>query len=269
MDTLLAASRERAWSQVEQTLDELERAVSMRQQTPVRGRPSSDPFAVSLRRDNLAMALKQLSDLRRRVHAHHLEALREDIDDIIYLGRRAALNTAYFNNEFDQALAVLEVADAELLYETSKDLIAPLLVASVSDALLVALAKTPRLLYEVSSRKFEEIVAELFHKEGFEVELTQATRDKGVDIIAVSRRMNIWQKVIVECKRYAPENRVGIAVVQRLLGVKTELNANKAVVVTTSSFSKDAATTARERFWDLDLKAYNDVVAWLRHAAGS
>jgi restriction system protein len=117
--------------------------------------------------------------------------------------------------------------------------------------------------------KREEIVAELFRKEGFEVELTQATRDKGIDIIAVSRRMNIPHKMIVECKRYAPENRVGIAVVQRLLGVKTEINANKAVVVTTSSFSKDAETVARERFWDLDLKAYTDVVAWLRDAVVS
>jgi len=111
---------------------------------------------------------------------------------------------------------------------------------------------------------FEEIVAELFRKEGFEVELTQATRDGGVDIIAISRRMNIWQKMIVECKRYAPQNKVGIAVVQRLLGVKDQLRANKAVVVTTSSFTKDAQRIAHARFWDLDLKSYGDVIDWLQ-----
>jgi len=269
MDTLLKASRERAWTQVEQTLDELEQAISMRERTPVRGRPSSDPFAISLRRDNLATARKQLSDIRRRVHAQHFDALREDVADVMYLSRRAALNAAYFDYEFGQAFAILEAANAELLYETSKIVLAPLLITSVSDALLAVLAKTPRLLYEVSSRKFEELIAELFRKEGFDVELTKPTRDKGVDIIAVSKRMGISQKMIVECKRYAPENRVGISVVQRALGVKTEMNAHKAVVVTTSSFSKDAQKTARERFWDLDLKAYDDVVAWLRHAAVS
>jgi restriction system protein len=72
--------------------------------------------------------------------------------------------------------------------------------------------------------------------------------------------------MIVECKRFAPENRVGIAIVQRLLGAKTQVNANKAVVVTTSSFSQDAQLVARERFWDLDLKAYDDVVGWLRRS---
>jgi hypothetical protein len=267
MDKLLTSSAERAWSQVAQTLDELEFAITMRERTPVRGRPSSDPFAISLRRDNVATAKKQLADIRRRIHARHFEDLSEDIKDVMYLSRRAALNTDYFTYEFGQAFAILDVAEAELLYEASREVAAPLLISPVSDALLAILAKTPRLLYEVSSRKFEEIIAELFSNEGFEVELTRATRDNGVDIIAVSRRMNITQKLVVECKRYAADNRVGIGVVQRLLGVKTQFNANQAVVVTTSSFSRDAVNVARERFWDLDLKAYQDVVGWLRQSA--
>ncbi|HET9867986.1 MAG TPA: restriction endonuclease, partial [Nitrospira sp.] len=78
--------------------------------------------------------------------------------------------------------------------------------------------------------------------------------------------MNIRQKMIVECKRYKPENRVGIAVVDRVLGVKTRMNANMAVVVTTSSYTREAIAVARERFWELDLKAYTDVVGWLQAA---
>jgi restriction endonuclease Mrr len=266
VDTLLEASRERAWSQLADTVSELEQALGSYERTryPERGR--TDAFTVSLRRDNQANALKQLADIRRRVHAHHMEALSEDVANVMYLSRRAAIHREYFTDEFAQALAILEAGEAELLYETPQLIVPAPVVVAVSDGLLAALAQTPRLLYEIAPRKFEEIVAELFRKEGFDVELTQATRDGGADIIALSRRMNIRQKMIIECKRYKPENRVGIAVVQRLLGVKTHMNANMAVVVTTSSFSREALAVARERFWDLDLKAYADVVGWLQAA---
>jgi len=267
MDMVLKASRERAWLRLQQAIEELEHTIDAFERTRYPGRSRIDSTVISLRRDNLANALKQLGDIRRRVYARHIEALREDIADVMYLGRRAALNIAYFNETFAQSFAILEVAEAELLYEVPHGIVVPQLIISVSDALLAALAKSPRLLFQVSPRQFEEIVADLFRKEGFDVELTQATHDGGTDIIAVTQRMNIWQKVIVECKRYAPENRVGIGVVQRALGVKDLTHANKAVVVTTSSFSREAQAVARERFWELDLKAYADVVAWLRAAA--
>ena len=266
MDTLLAVSRERAWVQLEEVVIELDAALALRERTRHGGSRHRESFAISLGRDNLVSAQNSLADVRRRIHARHADQLRQDIADVMYLSRRAALNNEYFNAEFAQALAILAVADAELIYDPPAVLVAPSLIASVSDALLEMLARNPRLLYEVSPRRFEEVVAELFRKEGFEVELTQTTRDNGIDIIAVSRRMNIWQKMIVECKRYAPENRVGVAVVQRLLGVKDQVSANKAVIVTTSSFSRDAQAVARDRFWDLDLKAYNDVVTWLQRA---
>jgi restriction system protein len=266
MDTLLEASRARAWSQLGETVDELEQALVAYERTryPERGR--TDAFVISLRRDNQASALKQLADIRRRVHAHHLEDLREDVANVMYLSRRAAIHREYFTDEFEQAFAILDAGEPELLYETPQLIAPPPVVLAVSDGLLAALAKTPGLLYEIAPRKFEEIVAELFRKEGFDVELTQETRDGGVDIIALSRRMNIRQKMIVECKRFKPENRVGIAIVDRVLGVKTRMNANMAVVVTTSSYTREATAVARERFWDLDLKAYADVVGWLQAA---
>lgn len=39
-------------------------------------------------------------------------------------------------------------------------------------------------LYSLSSREFEELVAELFFKQGFNVEIKLETRDGGCDIIA-------------------------------------------------------------------------------------
>lgn len=267
MDPLLAVSRDRAWSQLADVVAELELAIERHERTRYPYGARVDLSRISMRRDNLATALKQLRDIKRRIHVRHLDDLRDDIDDVMYLSRGVALNPQFFNDELRQAFSILDAEGAELLYEAPELLVAPDLIVPVSDALLVMLAKSPRFLYEISPRRFEEVIAELFRKEGFDVELTRATRDDGVDIIAISRRMNILHKMVVECKRYAPDNRVGISVVQRLLGVKAQTSANKAVVVTTSSFSRDAQRVARERFWDLDLKAYSDVVSWLQNAA--
>lgn len=266
MDSLLKASQERAWFQLERVAAELEEELLVFTQSQFPDGWRTDYAKFSLQRDSLAVARKQIVDLRRRVNARLSESLHDDFADMMYLCRRAGLDVEYFTAELSQALAIVVVSNAELLYEAPK-LVTPQLVVPISDALIVTLAKAPKLLYEISSRQFEELVGELFRKEGFDVELTRATRDGGVDIIAVSRRMNIWQKLIVECKRYAPQNRVGIAIVQRLLGVKDQLSANKAIVVTTSTFTREAQHVAQARFWDLDLKAYDDVVDWLKTAS--
>src|SRR4051794_17210988 len=76
MDTLLHASRERAWSQLDQMVNELEQALLMRERTRHPGTRKTDDFAISLRRDNVATALKQLTDIQRRTHVRHAEGLR-------------------------------------------------------------------------------------------------------------------------------------------------------------------------------------------------
>jgi hypothetical protein len=43
--------------------------------------------------------------------------------------------------------------------------------------------------------------------------------------------------------------------------------ANKAVLVTSSGFTRDARRFASEHLWDLDLKAYDDVIKWVSHYA--
>jgi len=269
INELLDPAHARAWTQLSRTLAELEEALTSHERSRYRLSRTTQSFSPEYRwRDSIASALKELGDIRRRVHAHHLEGLREDLADVIFLSQRAALYVGPFDEDVAEALSILEAEEPELLYESAAQSIAPpRLIVSVSDALIARLAREPHLLHEVSARQFEEIVAELFRKEGFDVQLTQETRDGGTDIIAISNRMNIWQKLVIECKRYAPARRVGIAVVQRLLGVKAQTSANKAVVVTTSSFSRDARAVAHERFWDLDLKAYDDVVGWLRAAS--
>lgn len=99
-------------------------------------------------------------------------------------------------------------------------------------------------IYELSSREFEEVVAEVFKKQGFDVILTQETRDGGSDIIATHSMGGIPFMVLVECKKYGPNHKVGVSLVRSLLGVQTDHRANKAVLVTSSSFTRDARVFA-------------------------
>jgi restriction system protein len=100
----------------------------------------------------------------------------------------------------------------------------------------------PNELYKLDPRNFEELVAELFQGFGFDVELTAQTRDQGRDVIAIAHKpANI--RFLIECKRYAAERAVGIAPVQRLLGVVTSEQATKGILVTTARrFTSQQAT---------------------------
>lgn len=153
------------------------------------------------------------------------------------------------------------------LYEPAKFGLAvasPFLFSSIEREILAYFGRHPELLHSLPPRKFEELVAAVFKQNGFSVELTPETRDGGIDIIAVRRDALVGQELhLIECKRYLPYNAVGIGVVQRLLGVVEQHRATKGVVVTTSSFSKDAKIVAANVSHRLELNEYQRVAAWL------
>jgi len=131
-----------------------------------------------------------------------------------------------------------------------------------SEKLIVELAKNPILLKKIDRRKFEEIIAEIWRKFGYEVELTKRTRDGGKDIIAISReRVNV--KYLIECKRPEPENPVGISIVRGLHSVVTSEGATKGIIATTTRLTKDAKILINEHKWILDGKEYNDILGWV------
>ena len=97
------------------------------------------------------------------------------------------------------------------------------------------------LLYSIEPKQFEELVAELLAAEGYQVQITPATRDGGYDILAVRRdALGLETTTVVECKRYAEDKKVGVSQVRQLYGVKTFLGVSNAVLVTTSGFTIDA-----------------------------
>lgn len=169
--------------------------------------------------------------------------------------------------KIDRAISILLHEEERVLYEPPKIelLELPRIISIVNDKLISLLAREPGYLHRLSPRAFEEVVAEIFARQGFEVHLTKQTRDGGKDIIALYNKLGISTKYIIECKRYTNKP-IGIELVQRLAGVRHALSANKAILATTSRFTSPAMEWAKQEvnLWSLDLKDYEDIVSWLR-----
>jgi len=90
-------------------------------------------------------------------------------------------------------------------------------------------------------REFEELVANLFIKMGYNATLSQHVGDYGVDVLAEKGP----DRIAIQVKRYAPDNKVGSPDVQKVLGSMFRYNANKAILITTSDFTEAAKEQAR------------------------
>lgn len=134
--------------------------------------------------------------------------------------------------------------------------------------LVYALKDSPYLLRNLSSREFEEVVAEVFRAKGFIVDLTKKTRDGGKDIIAIhTDLLGIQSKYFIECKHYGESKKVGVDIVRALHGVmNTKDGPNKTILATTSTFTSEANKFVKNEVaskWDMTLADYEDIVNWV------
>lgn len=188
--------------------------------------------------------------------------------DILEIDYYVIDSSSKFVNFYDDVMELIEIIKVEegiLIYSSPKiEIIKPEIILATSDSLLSTLCNNPRIMYEISPRKFEELIADIFFRNGFIVELTKQTRDGGRDIIAFSDRMNIRTKYIVECKRYAENRKISLATVQRLYGVTLSDKAHMGILATTSAYTKEAKSFGDLHMSHLSLKDYHDVVEWVR-----
>lgn len=136
--------------------------------------------------------------------------------------------------------------------------------------LILEAEKHPELLSNIDPREFEEYVADLFKRQGFQVEVTKKTRDGGRDIIAIRSDLDIKSKYIIECKRHCSTNKVGVDIVRQLYGVQYSEGANKSILVTTSKFTKDAINFANKEQtqWHMTLADYSELLKWTKKYYG-
>ncbi|MEV6776921.1 restriction endonuclease [Streptomyces syringium] len=107
-------------------------------------------------------------------------------------------------------------------------------------------ADDPMPAYEsMSPDEFEEAVAELCRRDGCsEVEVTGGAGDLGADVVATAPD---GRRVVIQCKRYSPDHKVGSQDLQRFGGTCFAVHgAHTAAVVTTSDFTQPGAEYAAQ-----------------------
>lgn len=129
-------------------------------------------------------------------------------------------------------------------------------VTDINDALISALAKRPHLMHELSPRKFEELVAELYAKSGFDVEVTRASKDGGIDIYAWQRAPFGSFLTIIDCKKHRADRPVQLGLIKTLYGTVAATEASVGVMATTSYFTKGAKNFQEPRQHRLGLQDF-------------
>ncbi|MGQ4479623.1 restriction endonuclease [Streptomyces sp. SAS_276] len=99
-------------------------------------------------------------------------------------------------------------------------------------------------LVQLSPTEFEHLIRQLFEAIGMEAWNTQASKDEGVDAVAISKDPVFNGECIIQAKRYS--KLVGVESVQALAGVVEHKRAAKGVLITTSWFGRASHEFARQ-----------------------
>jgi len=102
-------------------------------------------------------------------------------------------------------------------------------------------SSVPADLMQLSGIEFEVCVTGLLQRIGFRTELTRATGDGGIDIVAYLDRPIVGGRYLVQCKRFTDATPVGAPMVREFYGAfVADRSAVKGLFITTSSFSAQA-----------------------------
>lgn len=161
---------------------------------------------------------------------------------------RAAQKQARFRQEraYRQEQQHWQVQQAQQLNQLSQQLAAAERLTRLNTARQAAESS----LLNLTPEEFELYIGHLLAQRGLTVEHCGGSHDRGIDLIVTKGR----KKGIVQCKRYAPAQKIGAPTVRDLRGVVVRERAQFGILVTTSSFTQEAQTEATHEpkiiLWD-------------------
>jgi len=136
---------------------------------------------------------------------------------------------------------------------------------SISYEYMTWLKMHPKSISNISWEALEKITAEIFASQGFEVVLTGKQKGKSADVIAVKQDVfGIETKYLIECKKFDESRKIGLEVINGVIGAKTLQGVEHALLVTTSTFSNHIIQNkAIFQNLNINLKDGNDLIKWI------
>lgn len=139
-------------------------------------------------------------------------------------------------------------------------------VASPTNAILKDVLDAKVLLPDLNWRQFEELIADLLARGGFEVTLGPGRKDQNVDILAIKKDPVLGQLISIwQAKRYKGRP-VGIEAVRELAYTTQKFHASKGMLVTTTRLTKDAICEIELLGSLIGKKDHDEVLAWMKSA---
>lgn len=177
-----------------------------------------------------------------------------------------------FNLHFDY---LWDNSETLLLYENFDGLYLPekqekIIIATTDfyEKLILALKTNPNIIHQVDSADFEELVARLLQKKGYDVQVTPKIKDGGKDILArFTTPTGDNLLCLVECKKYSIDRPIGVGLIRALYGVVQSERANLGMLVTTSNFTRGSKEFQKLHNSQISLKDFQDLKNWL-HSYG-
>lgn len=145
--------------------------------------------------------------------------------------------------------SLVEINGLSLLFNTEKAKQVVLFYGSHNVRVAEAFRDQYNAAYEninsLSGVEFEMVCKRLLENMGFDVETTKTTGDGGIDLIAYNHQPLLSGKYIIQCKRYTGS--VGEPVIRDLYGVITSERANKGILMTSGTVTKQAQLFAQDK----------------------
>jgi hypothetical protein len=141
----------------------------------------------------------------------------------------------------------------------------------VAESLVGAIVDNPEALLKLSKTDFEALVAELFARRGFEVDLFRPSKDDGIDFLAV-RNEDTSEPIILAVQTKHPDvkargrkrNVLPVSTVREIYGVAKAWNLHGAIAVTSSTYSPDAKRFAEMRPDEIQVIDASNILEWAK-----
>jgi len=117
----------------------------------------------------------------------------------------------------------------------------------------------------LAPKEFEKLVAYIYRDLGYEVSLTKASYDGGIDINAEKKLLGSKEKIIIQCKNYTAK--IPIDEIRQLLGIVANGKLTKGVLVTSSDFTSEAKKFANQNP-SIELINYKELIVLFNERHG-
>ncbi len=126
------------------------------------------------------------------------------------------------------------------------------------------LGKNGEEIGQIHWRNFERLTTEFFKRQGYEVDLGKGTKDGGVDVrVWTDKESKAGPPImLIQCKRY--KHVVGIETVKAFWADVHFEGAEKGLIATTSSVSRDSKKLCEVRKWPMNFAEAEKVQEWAR-----